>query len=267
MRRDPAKEVAPAASGRVREARPYVAPRGKSLSRRLPGESRGPLYRRDPDRVERAKGYKLRRDGKGGLTFRDTTFTARIAPDGTLRFKDKPNVKYTGLGASFDLTDAVMRANGEDPYRFEKARFARVTARLRLRMARRHKRKLLRRSLPALRRRLRRKLAKLPRSRLGQRRLRRLLFDWWDECAERRGARDKRLLARYGEQARALILVAIRCRLPAGSAFAYGRGELALLSRRRKSRQRFVPYGKRRKRACATWRGQPGQASTSTRRR
>ncbi len=161
-----------------------------------------------------------------------------------MSFADRPSLRYQGLGFGFDLTDALLRAYREDPYRFEKARFARATAALRLRLARHHKRRVLRQSIPALRRLLSRKLRPLPRQASALRRLRRQLFAWWDECVEARGAGDVRLVARYGERARALIVAAIRRHLPQGARGAYTPQELASLSRRRHSRQRFAPYAR-----------------------
>jgi hypothetical protein len=82
---------------------------------------------------------------------------------------------------------------------------------------------------------------------------RRLLFERWDECEEgeattatlRTTAEEApdAIRGQAGARARATIEAFVRRRLPAGSGDAFGEEELAALNERRKSTQRFEPYG------------------------
>lgn len=175
--------------------------------------------------------YRLQRakDGSGDLLYDATAFSARIARDGSVRFKDKgvsvlslipflpgppppgvptlqgmilgwgrkgpkapptnrdspPNdphaaanttsryhpdqrddcryprscffeakVVLVGATWSLDITDAVMRLRGQDPYRYQKARFLTATRELRVRMAGRAHAEDMQRSASELPRRL-----------------------------------------------------------------------------------------------------------------
>ncbi|HET9990279.1 MAG TPA: hypothetical protein VFQ65_17230 [Kofleriaceae bacterium] len=64
-----------------------------------------------------------------------------------------------------------------------------------------------------------------------------VLFELWDECAEGEGPTGV-----AGDRARAMVMGWIRAQLPAGSSAAFTPAELALLDRRRTSRQHFAPY-------------------------
>jgi hypothetical protein len=68
---------------------------------------------------------------------------------------------------------------------------------------------------------------------------RRILFQLWDECAER----GPEVIVHGGAAARAIILRFIEWRLPSGSAHGFTDAELDELNARRDSVQRFSPYG------------------------
>ena len=68
---------------------------------------------------------KLRRHGDGTYRYRSHAFKAIVAKDGSVTFEDK---NQQGMTVSFDLTDAMMRRRGEDPYRYEKEHFLKSTA-------------------------------------------------------------------------------------------------------------------------------------------
>ncbi|MCA9665651.1 MAG: hypothetical protein KC503_08685 [Myxococcales bacterium] len=223
--------------------RVHLDPSAAGQTPRTNAPSGPPLYRRDPDDIAKLSHYvrRLRRE-KGNLVFRDTAFTAVITPDGSLRFDDKPNFRWHGTGATFDVTDAVLRALGNDPYGYEKRRFARATAALRVRMRRRFNAKMLRTALGELPH----KLARLLRAAKAKKHpsalvtLRRLYFQLWDECLE--GTHNAR--AKAATRARAAIERFIRRNLPAASRLGYTKAELRELNRKRSSKQRFEPYGR-----------------------
>lgn len=79
------------------------------------------LTTRDPPR--------LRRDRDGTYRYRGLAFRATIGSDGSVSFDDRYQQGLTQL--TFDLTDAVLRRRGEDPYRAEKEWFLAGTEDLR----------------------------------------------------------------------------------------------------------------------------------------
>jgi hypothetical protein len=113
----------------------------------------------------------------------------------------------------FDLTDEIMRAHGQDPYAYEKARFLSATFEFRIRMAIEARKADLKSSLAILPERLDELLGD---ERYSARERRRILYELWyetDATAE-------------GERAARAIEDAIRRLLPCGSALAYPRDEL-----------------------------------------
>lgn len=197
-----------------------------------PFEAQGPGVELPPP----PKDPRKKSTAGGGYRFEDPTFTAKVAPDGTVEFEDRGYDGEDGnpLSFTFDVNDWMASAAGDDPYSHEKRRFLEATREERLEMAR-----------IACGERLSRSLVNLP-SRLEQiwasaqppEDKRRVLFDLWDECAES-GSPE---LKRYGQLARATILHFIRKRLPKGSEHSYSALELKRLNDERISRLRFEPY-------------------------
>lgn len=204
-------------------------------------------------------------DGDGGYAVDRTTFRTRIDRDGRISFEDKPPVSIgvqvptmpkvgkhlqrwyddpyqtlpppaisLGVGGSFDLTDMLMRAYGDDPYRYEKMLVARDTAALRDDMAARERGRRQREAL----RNLRAQLDAVWRADAPAATRRARLFALWDDLAER-GDAD---LLRGATAARATIISFIRARLPRGSADGFDDAELRRLDARRHSRAHFTPY-------------------------
>ncbi len=199
----------------------------------------------------------LRPTRDGGYEWTGTGFVAHIAPDGAVRFSDLPGLRYEGLGPDseapdsfrdfapardallpgatvsvrfgFDLTDALERRRGNDPYYADRAWFLRETEEVRDRLARvaateRDRVQLLR---------LRGRWVALmeDRARPAPAR-RRALFSAWDELAE----------DEVGQRARDALLDLVRERWPRGSAEAFTEEELARLNAGRVRRERFAPY-------------------------
>jgi hypothetical protein len=190
-------------------------------------------------------GAVLRPDGGGGYRMDRETFAARVDRDGRVTFTDKPNIQSDGPTAGgfgalgwagrFDVTDAIMRARGEDPYRYEKAKFLDETREMRCAMAAVERSDNLREAVHALSSFLDKIWSHDAWSPAERRRV---IFELWDDCAEEG---DVEMLA-AAAQARASIVGFIRRRLPEGSTAGYGLDELARLNRGRRSQQVFDPY-------------------------
>jgi len=173
--------------------------------------------------------------GGGRFEYRDRGFTAEIARDGSVTFDGRNNVKYSGTGASFDVTEAVMAASGDDAFHTEKMRFLKRTAWFRSRLAARAREDDL---AEARRRTLARvkaiwtNEAKDPADRREQ------LFAMWDECVES-GDEAAVATARF---VRRTVLGFIRRRLPEGHPDAFTEAELDRLNASRDSKTAFTPY-------------------------
>ncbi len=174
---------------------------------------------------------QLRRRSDGSHVYAGSRFTAVIEPDGSVVFQDRPAVATNGFSASgtFDLTEAMMGAAGQDPLRAERDWFMRETEELRYRLELEHRRAESAAGLRRLRGRLSRVWSTTSRSAASRRRR---IFALWDEAAE----------DDLGREARRIIVEFVREVLPAGSEDAYTEDELARLNASRESEQPFAPY-------------------------
>jgi hypothetical protein len=137
------------------------------------------------------------------------------------------------ISGGFDVTDAFMRGNGQDPYAAKKLAFLDATRDQRVQIGQRHRQEQLEHATEIMHKNLERAWSIVdPAAR------RRALFELWDECAET-GTND---LVTAGTAARTLVVGFIRSKLPAGSAHAYTDVELAELNRSRQSKATFAPY-------------------------
>ncbi|MEZ4367496.1 MAG: hypothetical protein R2939_14655 [Kofleriaceae bacterium] len=252
----------------------------------------GPASTPGPDPRADLEPGDLRSRPGGWKRTDEGVFVADVAPDGTVRFTDRPNLRwqwklptpgsiahglaswitdpYTQrrradcdptlrslstecatkvdaeddkadhggvvpvLGATFDVTDAIMRAAGQDPYASRKLDFIDRTEAVRVEMARDHRAT----TLAATTEQMRRNLRALWRAEPDAERRRRALFEMWDECFED-GTDDEQ---QAGRDARGQVLAWIRSHAAAGTAAGYADDELRELNARRRSRQVFAPY-------------------------
>ncbi len=174
---------------------------------------------------------ELRRQPDGSLLYDGHRFRARIRPDGSVQFEDHGNAQTNGFSASgsFDLTDAIMGASGQDPHAAERDWFMRRTREVRERLEAQHRAQENAAGLARLRGRLGRVWATTSRSTAARRRR---LFDIWDEMAE----------DDTGRRGRDIVYAFIRETIPAGSEDAYTESELTRLNASRDSRALFDPY-------------------------
>jgi hypothetical protein len=197
-----------------------------------------------PDRVtaERARlvskrheksSAELRPDG-AGTKAEHQTFRVEVAADGTVKIRDKANIQRRGLGASFDVTDAMMRSKGFDPYSSYKLKVLDETRDERVAIGKRYRTQRLAQSKQHVQKHLERLWATT--SELAARK--QGLFELWDDCAETGSAE----MVAGGAAARSHVVGFIRSKLPAGGGDAYTAEELAYFNKRRKSRATFAPY-------------------------
>lgn len=169
-------------------------------------------------------------------------FVAHVQSDGRVRFSDgrregglllDPTTGPVGRW-SFDLTDILF--GGPDPYLAAKLDVLDSTRAHRLRMKANHETELMDRALSDLTHYLHAVWSYKAWSPAVRRRV---LFELWDEAAERGNA----LMVDGGVRARVIISNFITARLPPGSEDAYTAAELATLNRNRSSAVAFAPYG------------------------
>jgi hypothetical protein len=140
---------------------------------------------------------------------------------------------------TFDVTDSIMRAAGQDPYRAQRMKMLDETREQRMTLAVRDRTARREAELAALPTELRNIWKDGARSAKERRQL---IFQLWDECQE--SAEGEAEGAAAGARARRGIVLFIREHLAEGSLEAYPKEELATLNLARQSRQRFDPYGR-----------------------
>lgn len=165
-----------------------------------------------------------------GWHYDGPSFSAVIAPDGTVDFNNHAVRDFKGLSGGFDVTDLIMKSRHQDPYRYEKERFMDETAKLRTQLkqaARRARLEASLETLPTTLERLWSDARRTPRQR------RSLLYSMWRDAAGSQAD-----VGSAGQKARALIEAFIRDRLPEGSEDAYTAEEL----RRYNAHASAVPF-------------------------
>jgi hypothetical protein len=201
---------------------------------------KGPDRLLKDERLDAKKGpeYPLIPIKGGGFKYDGDRFTATIAPDGALSFKDKFPLGFTKgqSGFSFDLTDMVMKGGKQDPYAADKRRFRDHTEKLRDEMRQKFTGTQLDNALAALPGELREIWeSEKP---VGVRR--RELYEKWIECAD-----DKEEGDTQGLKARRQIEDFVRRHLPDGSSDAYTDEELRRFANQRDGLPTFQPYRRR----------------------
>jgi hypothetical protein len=168
-------------------------------------------------------------------------FVAHVGSDGRVRFSDGHRSggllidPTSGPGGrwSFDLTDMLF--GGPDPHLAAKLAVLDSTRTHRLRMKANHETELMDRALGDLTHYLHAVWSHRVWSPTVRRRV---LFELWDEAAERGNS----LMVDGGVRARVIISHFIAARLPPGSQDAYTAAELAQLNQGRASLAAFAPY-------------------------
>jgi hypothetical protein len=172
------------------------------------------------------KSGELRPDGQGAKS-EHRAFSMKVAPDGTVKITDEPNVKLEPGGLSFDINDALMRREGIDPYASYKLKVLDETREERVAMGKQYRTQQLARSREIMNR----NIARLVGSTTDTDALKLGLFELWDDCAE---AGDDELVV-AGRAAREQVIAYIRGHL------SYSADEVAQLNKRRRSHVPFAP--------------------------
>ena len=138
------------------------------------------------------------------------------------------------IGGGFDISDALMRRHGQDPYASKKLKVLDATRDERAQIGEKFRKEQLAQAA----RMMKAAVDRLWASGLDAAAKRRALFELWDDCADT-GAPE---LVDAGARARGFVIGFINAHLPAGSEAAFTADELAQLNAHRQSRAAFAPY-------------------------
>lgn len=175
------------------------------------------------------KSGELHPDGQG-MKSEHKTFTMKVAPDGTVDIHDKANWQQKSLfHAEFDVTDALMRSHGQDPYASYKMKVLDETREERVEMGKQYRTQQLARSREIMNK----NIARLVGSTTDVEELKQGLFELWDDCAET--GSDELVVA--GRAAREQVIAYIRGKIPN----AYSAADLTRLNKLRRSQLPFAP--------------------------
>jgi hypothetical protein len=171
--------------------------------------------------------------------YKGSGWEARVGKDGLVTFKDKYfsflGVKDFKITFSFDITDMVMRALGQDPYAAAKLEYMKKTRSWRLQLRKKWRARIERQHLIKLDRRL---LKMWTRKNLTFTKKRAILFKLWSEYLEPDGSK-RSTNAQIG---RKIIIRFIRKYLPKGSPNAYTEKEIEKIADERAGLNPFIPY-------------------------
>ncbi len=177
---------------------------------------------------------ELRRNRDGTYSTTKRAFAAKVDRDGTIHIHDRPNVQFEGPGLSFDVTDAMMRRHGIDPYSSAKLRLMDRTRDQRVAIGQEYRREQLSHSAELMQANVQR--AWTMTSDLHARK--QGLFELWDECAE---TGEPEVIA-GGDAARDYVIRFIQVKLTGAN--AYTPDELGRLNAGRHSKAVFAPYAR-----------------------
>ena len=168
----------------------------------------------------------------GSREYHGHAFTARIMPDGSVRFSDRGPIEggemLAGGPARFDVTDMIMGSQGQDPYRAEREWFMEETEDVRIELETAAAARLRADAMAGVPGRL---AAMWGRSTPAAIR-RRAIFRMWDECDEEGD----------GAAVRRQVISFIRGEIPESSPDAFTVEEMRRWNADRESTAEFSPY-------------------------
>lgn len=175
---------------------------------------------------------RLVRRPDGSQVYTGHAFTATIRPDGSVDFADRGAVDADGVlqgrPATFDVTDMVMRASGQDPYSAERAWFMDETEEVRAALEVAEAERLRTTALA----RVPGRLASIWSRPTPAAIRRRAIFALWDDCDEEGD----------GVLVRERVIAFIRMEIPSTSSDAFTTDELRRWNAGRASTEEFLPY-------------------------
>lgn len=217
---------------------------GKRAARGVENWFRDPFGQVKAQQVDKSTCHKGGGDGTNNCLVASDYGAKELSLDGVAEYTRRPDddgergddtVTIPIVGGRTELTDAVMRAVGQDPYLSDKLRWMDATREERAAIGLTHRR----RQLDQVDQTIRKHLAALwARRDLDLAAKREALFELWDDGAEE----GDQAVVEAAQRARNQVVAFIRRKLPAGGATAYTPAELDALNRRRTSRARFEPY-------------------------
>jgi hypothetical protein len=188
-----------------------------------------PVYRVQRDKPQ------LHRQADGGYRYDGHVFTARIREDGSVDFANSTSdidglaKDYPGVRGHFDPSSALEEAvTGDDMFRAEKLWFLEQTSELRDKLAAAARSK----ERAAARRALEHALEQILAADLDPAHKRERILALWDDCGDDAEATD----------ARRIVEVFVRTRMPEGSELGFTRAELDRFNRGRSPSTMFEPY-------------------------
>jgi hypothetical protein len=208
-----------------------------------PANGTGAVRETSALRGEIARDGSMHIRNKGPVSLGSDLLSAGAVLDDWLKDPKKHAAARDGtvgiVSGKLDVTDSIMRASGQDPYRAQRMKMLDETREQRLALAARDR--SVRQAgelaaLPAALRNIWNDGARSPQER------RLIIFQLWDECQESTEGEGESAAA--GAHARRVIVLFIRSQVGEGSRHAYPKEELAALNLTRQSRQRFDPYGR-----------------------
>ncbi len=197
---------------------------------KMRGDAGNPLTGKLADEPEDR--FPLKAVGGGEYEYKGKAFSAVIGRDGRVRFDDKSIRDFKGLSGGFDITDLLMRAKGNDPYRAEKKAFLDTTEGMRKKMAQAALKERMLASLGGLPAQLD-EIWRNPRTPPMERR--RLLYETWRDAAASEAE-----IGDSAKEACSIVENYVRRYLPPGGEDSYTDGELERLNRGQ--RWKFQPY-------------------------
>ncbi|CAN5844807.1 hypothetical protein BH11MYX3_BH11MYX3_13860 [soil metagenome] len=180
--------------------------------------------------AQQAEELKEQKDGSYKVDH--TTYSAIVASDGTVKIRDKANLRVHGLTGTFDTTDWIMKNQGMDPYASAKLKMLDRTRDQRVEIGKVYRKAQLAQSARLMQANLDNLWATTPDVAARKQ----AVFDLWEECAETGDP----ALADGGAKARALLERFVQVKLHGPDGFTAD--ELARLNARRRSRATFDPY-------------------------
>ena len=183
-----------------------------------------------PPHLAKREPPRLKRTSDGRYHYSSAAFAATIEPDGFVRFQDAASAELhlSPTVLTFDITDALERAAGNDPYAAEKRWFLEETKEMRRELAQQARLDLMTKA----KRHLRGQLLVILRDARSLSEKHQAIFELWDDCAP----------DEVGTEARTAIEAFVRQEMPQNGPLAFQPAELLAFNSRRYNPDPFQPY-------------------------
>lgn len=194
----------------------------------------------DPNKPVGTLGPPNQPERQTNLTRADVSGAERLSGDDSPVYaheKDPTPASGDGipiLAGGFDITDALMRSRGTDPYASKKLAFLDSTRDERVQIGMKYKSEQLARIAQIVKKNLTRVWA----ATTDPQQRKQALFEMWDECVETGSAE----VVEAATTARKIIVGFMRANFPADGPHAFTAAEIAACNRAKQSKAVFAPY-------------------------